>query len=208
MRGRNVLIGATAIEMGDRYPVPLRGVLPGVTIQALAAETLLAGTPSRGMPLVPYAVALLLAALVVGARDSRAGAWRLAGALVVQIALVLAAQRFLAIHYSMGLGNVMLCAAAALVVARDILTRFREAVRADEETGLPNHRAFQARATTPGAAAVVQVTNLEALTAVLGGDQLAQALVRTAERLRLASADATVYRISGHQLALVLTTSQ
>src|SRR3546814_10647918 len=44
LRGRSVLIGATAIEMGDRYPVPRHGVIPGAVIQLLAAETLLQGS--------------------------------------------------------------------------------------------------------------------------------------------------------------------
>jgi hypothetical protein len=46
LRGKRVIIGATAIEMGDRYTVPGHGVIPGVVIQALAAETLLAGNHS------------------------------------------------------------------------------------------------------------------------------------------------------------------
>src|SRR5690606_21209249 len=40
LAGKHVLIGATAVEMGDRYVVPVHGVLPGVVIQALATETL------------------------------------------------------------------------------------------------------------------------------------------------------------------------
>jgi CHASE2 domain-containing sensor protein len=43
--GKHVVIGATAVEMGDRYVVPVRGVLPGVVVQALATETLLRGLP-------------------------------------------------------------------------------------------------------------------------------------------------------------------
>ncbi len=38
--GRNVLIGATALELGDQIPVPVPGVLPGVVVQALAYESL------------------------------------------------------------------------------------------------------------------------------------------------------------------------
>src|SRR3546814_1823462 len=38
LRGRSVLIGATAIEMGDRYPVPKIGRAHGAVIQLLAAE--------------------------------------------------------------------------------------------------------------------------------------------------------------------------
>ena len=40
VRGKRILIGATAIELGDRYGVPRYGVIPGVITQALAALTL------------------------------------------------------------------------------------------------------------------------------------------------------------------------
>ena len=62
-QGPNVIIGATAIEMGDRYAVPSHGILPGVVIQALAAETLIAGVPIVGWPM---AVVLAAFAFSVG----------------------------------------------------------------------------------------------------------------------------------------------
>ena len=40
IEGRSIVVGATAIELGDRYPTGLYGVIPGVLIQAQAAETL------------------------------------------------------------------------------------------------------------------------------------------------------------------------
>src|SRR5690606_23258354 len=39
LEGKTVLIGATAIELGDMVPVPLHQSLPGVVVQALAAQT-------------------------------------------------------------------------------------------------------------------------------------------------------------------------
>jgi CHASE2 domain-containing sensor protein len=48
LAGKRVVVGATAVEIWDRYAVPRHGVIPGVIIQALAVETLLAGpVPSR-----------------------------------------------------------------------------------------------------------------------------------------------------------------
>lgn len=41
--GRKILVGATALELGDRFSVPARGLLAGVEIQALAYETLALG---------------------------------------------------------------------------------------------------------------------------------------------------------------------
>ncbi|NJO13744.1 MAG: CHASE2 domain-containing protein [Rhizobiales bacterium] len=62
-RSKDVIVGATAIEMGDRYPVPSHGVIPGVIIQALAAETLAHAVPTYGGWMVPLAAATLLAML-------------------------------------------------------------------------------------------------------------------------------------------------
>jgi signal transduction histidine kinase len=41
--GKTVLIGANAVELGDRYAVPVHGFLAGVEIQALAYESLMLG---------------------------------------------------------------------------------------------------------------------------------------------------------------------
>lgn len=43
LRGRDIIIGSTAIELGDTLAVPVYQVLPGVVIQALGAETLKRG---------------------------------------------------------------------------------------------------------------------------------------------------------------------
>lgn len=43
IQGRTLIVGGTAIELGDRLPVPVYGVLPGVTVQALAAESMSQG---------------------------------------------------------------------------------------------------------------------------------------------------------------------
>src|SRR3546814_13199083 len=46
--------------MGDRYPVPRHGVIPGAVIQLLAAETLLQGSsPVPHGPLLPLFLSLL-----------------------------------------------------------------------------------------------------------------------------------------------------
>lgn len=209
VRGRNVLIGATAIEMGDRYPAPLRGVLPGVTIQALGAETLLRGVPMRGTPLATFALALLLCVPGVRARRRDVAAGIFATGLVAVTIVVLAAQRWLAIYYPLGLGWLILSAAGTLFVTRDIARRFRRGRLHDEATGLPNQRAFATRAARQtGITAVVQLTNLEELSAVFDTMQVAQAVVRTAERLRLCSAHDVVYRVRSHQLALLMPTHE
>ena len=209
VRGRNVVIGATAIEMGDRYAASYRGVLPGVVIQALAAETLFAGVPGRGTGVLTLVVSLLLALPIVHARRVAAFAQRFVAGVATLFAAVMAAQHLLLVHYPLATGLLVIASVAALCVARDIVRRFRAERLVDEPTGLPNQRAFLADAAEPGATvAVVQINNLETLSAVLGTDQLVQAILRAAERLRLASADDRVYRVRSHHLALLLPADQ
>jgi signal transduction histidine kinase/CheY-like chemotaxis protein len=77
VRGRKVLIGATALELGDEFATPRRGTLPGVYVHALAYESLHGG---RGLGRLQWPVLLALAAA--------AAAWlRPAGALSLARAL-------------------------------------------------------------------------------------------------------------------------
>ncbi|MEP2103114.1 MAG: EAL domain-containing protein [Parasphingorhabdus sp.] len=60
LKGKKILIGATAIELGDRYPTSRYGMVPGVVIQAMAAETLFQGT---NMVSIGYLPSLAVAAI-------------------------------------------------------------------------------------------------------------------------------------------------
>jgi diguanylate cyclase (GGDEF)-like protein/PAS domain S-box-containing protein len=71
---RDILIGATAIELGDIVAVPVHRVLPGVVIQALGAETLMRGSlfrTSEAAELVILGIFWLLVMVLMGA-----GSWR------------------------------------------------------------------------------------------------------------------------------------
>src|SRR5690606_29086733 len=46
-RDKSVLIGATALELGDQLATPVEGIVPGVMLQALATESLLQGSDLR-----------------------------------------------------------------------------------------------------------------------------------------------------------------
>lgn len=74
LAGRDVLLGATAIELGDILAVPVHRVLPGVVIQALGAETLMRGglfRTSVAAELVILGGFWLVAMVLMGA-----GSWR------------------------------------------------------------------------------------------------------------------------------------
>jgi EAL domain-containing protein (putative c-di-GMP-specific phosphodiesterase class I)/CHASE2 domain-containing sensor protein/GGDEF domain-containing protein len=72
VRGRAVLIGATALELGDEFATPQSAVLPGVYIHALAAENLATGRAlAAPRPVLIMACVLLMAFLL---RPTRRGA--------------------------------------------------------------------------------------------------------------------------------------
>lgn len=70
---RTVFVGATATELGDMVAVPLYGALPGITVQALAAETVNVGAPVAPSP---WTSTLLLAGWTLLAALLYGTSWR------------------------------------------------------------------------------------------------------------------------------------
>ncbi len=61
VRGKHVLIGATALELGDEFAAPALGVTPGVVLHALSYESLIQNRAIlRPHPAVPFSIALML----------------------------------------------------------------------------------------------------------------------------------------------------
>ena len=200
--GKDVIIGATAIEMGDRYAVPRFGVLPGVVIQALAAETLYRGVPTSGGAALPLAWAMLLLFAISGARTKRAALSR--GALAAT--LVLALQYGL---WKAGLFLVDIAPALLAVAASSALTAatiFRKELNArrmhDPETGLPNRLAMISRFDPDSRFTVAAyIDGFERLCTVLGEKQAAELVGRIADRLSIGNANRQIYRIDDRILA-------
>ena len=73
LAGKSIFVGATALELGDMLAVPVYGQLPGIVVQALAAETVNIGAP-RYVP--RWASMLLLAGWTLLAALLFASNWR------------------------------------------------------------------------------------------------------------------------------------
>ncbi len=78
--GRKVLVGATAPELGDFVSVPRFGVIAGITMHAIAAESLIAGRDLR--PVAPWWTLLACGGLLAAA-GAVACRFKLAGHLAV-----------------------------------------------------------------------------------------------------------------------------
>ena len=134
LRDRQVVIGASALELRDTFVVPVHGVLPGGMVQILAAETLRQGRLLTNAGTVPVAGIVVLLALVSLLARRRL---RLPGAIVgalIAAALLEAAAYFLQANLALLLDT----AAAHLTLFGLVLDAIRREVR--------HSRLLQARA--------------------------------------------------------------
>lgn len=202
VRGKNVLIGATAIEMGDRYGTALHGVIPGVVIQALAAETLIRGVPFKGSVAFTIPLALLLAIFAARARSMRSLAWRSPGTAALLIGIICLAQHQFDMLFPLATGLILISIASMLASARLLVIRFQDLRMVDEATGLPNRHAMMTATKPDGDAVVVlRMVNFEDLIAVLGMAAEPDIVHRIVDRLRLIAVGQQVFRIGNHALA-------
>ena len=204
LAGKRILIGATAIEMGDRYAVPRHGVEAGVVIQALAAETLLQGPlPRSWSGVLPLLLALLIVSVASRRRrrDERA-------AILIATTLLLPALAFAA-YAGFGIGIplaptlAMLLALAALGLTGWILERFQERAHTDAGTGMPNLAALEVALADQETAAMVvaRIEEFSTIASALGPELASIFVQRVADRLRFASANGIIYRIDEASLA-------
>lgn len=138
---KQVLIGATAIELGDRYVLPRHGVLPGVVAQALAAETLMEGRlPVEAGWLPAIVLALVPGWFLTGRRGTAAFRILLfgTGALILVGTLALQSSRVAIIEP--GAGLIFLGSLSAMVFLLGFTRQLHQARFADARTGLPNER--------------------------------------------------------------------
>lgn len=69
--GKSVIVGATAVELGDRVMVPAHGSIPGPLFLAVATETILQNRSLTHSGLPPTLIALLMLALATAAAGDR-----------------------------------------------------------------------------------------------------------------------------------------
>ena len=131
--------------MGDRYTIPRFGTVSGVVIQALAAESLIQHRTLQRTGLMPTAIGLFLASLLLLlAPFGRKFALSAIGLVSVLLALPVAAQS----RWPISIDTApVLAASVGAIIVRIILEarhRIRIAAIRDSETGLPNERALVA----------------------------------------------------------------
>jgi len=206
LAGKRVIIGMTAVEVNDRYAVPRHGVIPGVVIQALAAETLIAGpVPAAASAVWPLVLALLLVGLALRLRGRPARLTLFAGGTAGLLALPLATEAFLALSMPVAPALAALVVAMLLSAAALAGERYLASALSDEATGLPNLAALEMEAAARGAANIVvaRIDRFAATASGLGPAATAALVQRIAERLRYCHAERPVYRVDAASLAWI-----
>src|SRR6185295_470725 len=89
--GKKILIGGTAIELGDRISVPNGQVISGPALQLLAAESIIQGRALQPIVGAPVAGLVLLALLMAVLWRRHSVAARVAGAVAFAVAAEAAA---------------------------------------------------------------------------------------------------------------------
>jgi EAL domain-containing protein (putative c-di-GMP-specific phosphodiesterase class I)/CHASE2 domain-containing sensor protein len=206
LRGKRIIIGGTAIEMGDRYVVPRYGVIPGVVIQALAAETLLPGRiPERWSGGWGLALAMLLIALAVrpGRRRRRIILFGAGSAGI--FALPLWTETSFAAFMPVAPALAALGVAAAGGAAALLLERYRQRSLIDEATGLPNLGSLESdlRVRGGGSIVIAHINRFAEIASSLGPAATAQLILRVSERLKFATPHRIVYRSEEASLAWI-----
>ncbi|HEV2044868.1 MAG TPA: CHASE2 domain-containing protein, partial [Sphingomicrobium sp.] len=207
--GKRVLIGATAIELGDRYAVPRYGVLPGVIIQALAAESLLQGRAIQRSGLAVTIAGIFLVALLLRPRALAApGRYAALAAFLTGAALVvpLLAQRQYAIALVSAAWLFTVLAAVTAQIAVEARRRLRLRAEQDTDSGLPNRAVLEKKLNDDGFSSVLVTAAIERFDAIrdgIGFDATNQ-MIRNAAELVGESSGGPVYRISPDVLAWVM----
>jgi EAL domain-containing protein (putative c-di-GMP-specific phosphodiesterase class I)/CHASE2 domain-containing sensor protein/GGDEF domain-containing protein len=229
VRGRVILVGATALELGDEFSTPIQPSMPGVIIHALAYESLILG---RAL-LEPNGVAVLaLAISVLIFLWPRSGPLNLRRILIRQTAVLsvvllgpLMLQAVAPITANLGLVLLAQASCIAMSTHQELHRRTMELLRArevhltfvalhDPETQLPNRRAMMEKvsgllAMQSGSGVVVAIAfgvdRFPILRGAVGYANANRLIQGLAAHIRECGGQDNVFHISTSILGVVLT---
>ncbi|MEH6791874.1 EAL domain-containing protein [Parasphingorhabdus sp.] len=207
--GKKILIGATAIELGDRYPISRFGIVPGVVIQALAAETLIQQTnlPSFGK----FLALLLSAILILICITTRIFSSRTMIGIAVGTSVVLLTVLYLADAFNLFTFSTV--PALAFLTVYVLLQKFLSTTSAlkvsrflNEMSGFPNEAAMAKSMPDDGSsytatARIADFRELLVLTDMASRQDLFQNL---AKRLSFLARDEQIYHIDSDMVAWIV----
>ena len=209
LKGKRILVGATAVELGDRYAVPRFGTLPGVVIQALATESLLQDRTLQPTGILPTLIGILLIAFLLAPRPLDKPL-RYTGLCVAIGAAVFAGPVLVEQRWPVSVQSAAWMFTACLAIAAQAIIEAKRRLwlraRFDSDSGLPNRSMLeQSLDACPAGGSVVVTAAVDRFDTIRDAIGLASTndLVRkSADRLG-ALVESTVYRIAPDVVAWV-----
>ncbi len=189
--GKRILVGATAIELGDRYATPRYGLTPGVVIQAIATESLLQNRAIQRSGPAPTIAAIVLVAFLLGAARYRTvfSYFSVAAPVVTVLAAgPLVAQWLWPISINSAAALATACACIAVRSGLELRRRSRLRALFDVESGLPNRLMLEKALLEDeqGSAVIIaaSVDRFEIIRDTIGVSAAGEMILGTAERIR------------------------
>ena len=227
--GRQVLIGATALELGDEFATPRHGTLSGVLVHALAYESLAQGRALGQLaPNAVLVLALLIAGLSAPRRRQPVDVPRLlrrhAALAAVAVFLPLAVQAAAPVSVPTGLMLLAQALGLAWTIRVELDRRAAEIIREREssllrlamhepETELPNRRALTAEIADrlgqgdprPLAVIALGIDRYPVMRGAIGYGRANEVVRSLAARLAEATGEGLVAHLSTSVLGLALS---
>ena len=200
-RGKNVIIGATSVTLGDRFSVPSHGRTAGVYIQAVASETLRRHSPVVVGEWPALAGALLLVGLAALMRRPLYRFSALFGASLGAAVLPLLLREYTGIIAGPGPAIAAAVAGTAVSIALGITAAFVSRVTQAPVSHLPNLTAMCLSSREAAITVAVRLRNNVETTALLGAEAQGELLRKVADRLSLAAGEAAVFQVDDHSFA-------
>lgn len=178
LRGKQVIIGLNADQLGDQYWLPGYGRMAGAYVQIIAAETLKRGTPVGfgATPAIILAV-LACAAALFGKRPAVGTAALVSAALLLIFGPVLLERFYLSVDVIPAL--LML----SIVGGRLAFLHFKRRGRVHEQTGLPNFAALRTSNKIDRALVLAKIHNHAELSSALDENEQQDAYRQIVARL-------------------------
>lgn len=202
LSGKTILVGGTAIELGDRYAMPRHGIQPGVVIQALAAETLIQGLalPNFGA-IGPILLALVLLFVIARKRHYQAA---FGGAAIASLLMLPFALEWIEIGtVDVAAAAVAIGAGLAVIVIGGAVANYDALRLVDATTGLPNERALRRHlmARRTGSFVVMRICNFDEIAELMSEEQRRSLIDHACERIGLAGGDSEIFSLGNGRLA-------
>lgn len=200
-RGKNVLVGATSVTLGDRFSVPTHARIPGVYIQAVGSETLRRHIPVElgPWPAFLFVLALIWAAAVIRRPGGRTIA--LGFVILAAAASPMLVREYTGIISEPGPGIAAALAALGLSIAGQITAAALSRITCAPLSRLPNLTAMCMVAPSAMTTVAVRLRNHVETTTLLGAEGQGELMRKVAARIALAASNAEVYQVDDHSFA-------